>query len=161
VSGPVGTDCAFDLPASVVNLPLRCFVLWIFFPPGHATPYASVEQRDDAQPAGAPGDRRAPHNSKRGVVMCRQYEARKFGVGFALPSATLGGFCPRGFRSSQHGFLPGGITPQISKSSPTTGGRSLRPHVHLTRRISMWPSSVRLRTLTPSCAAGAPLRPAF
>ena len=57
--------------------------------------YASVEQRD------APGLRGRPvivgsPPTQRGVVCAASYEARKFGVRSAMPSATAGRLCPNG-----------------------------------------------------------------
>ncbi len=54
--------------------------------------YASVEQRDNInlreKPIAVGG------NSKRGVVMTASYQARKFGVRSAMPSATAARLCP-------------------------------------------------------------------
>lgn len=57
--------------------------------------YASVEQRDNPDLRGRPVIVGAPP-TQRGVVCAASYEARKFGVRSALPSATAGRLCPTG-----------------------------------------------------------------
>ena len=57
--------------------------------------YASVEQRDHPELRGQPVIVGAPP-TQRGVVCAASYEARKFGVRSALPSATAGRLCPKG-----------------------------------------------------------------
>ena len=57
--------------------------------------YASVEQRDNPELRGRPVIVGAPP-TQRGVVCAASYEARKFGVRSALPSATAGRLCPDG-----------------------------------------------------------------
>jgi DNA polymerase-4 len=57
--------------------------------------YASVEQRDQPALRGRPVIVGAPP-TQRGVVCAASYEARKFGVRSALPSATASRLCPNG-----------------------------------------------------------------
>ena len=57
--------------------------------------YASVEQRDNPTLRGQPVIVGAPP-TQRGVVCAASYEARKFGVHSAMPSATAGRLCPKG-----------------------------------------------------------------
>jgi DNA polymerase-4 len=57
--------------------------------------YASIEQRDNPDLRDQPVIVGSPP-SRRGVVCAASYEARKFGVRSAMPSATAGRLCPKG-----------------------------------------------------------------
>src|SRR5215212_4134860 len=57
--------------------------------------YAAIEQRDAPALRGKPVIVGSPP-TQRGVVCAASYEARKFGVRSAMPSATAGRLCPKG-----------------------------------------------------------------
>src|SRR5438270_1859022 len=57
--------------------------------------YAAIEQRDNPALRGKPVIVGSPP-TQRGVVCAASYEARKFGVRSAMPSATAGRLCPQG-----------------------------------------------------------------
>src|SRR5438270_842867 len=57
--------------------------------------YAAIEQRDNPALRGKPVIVGSPP-TQRGVVCAASYEARKFGVRSAMPSATAGRLCPNG-----------------------------------------------------------------
>src|SRR5881396_3449937 len=57
--------------------------------------YAAIEQRDRPELRGQPVIVGSPP-TQRGVVCAASYEARRFGVRSAMPSATAGRLCPNG-----------------------------------------------------------------
>lgn len=61
--------------------------------------YAAIEQRDRPELRGRPVVIGSPPD-RRGVVSTASYEARKYGVGSAMPSRTAGRLCPHAI------FLP-------------------------------------------------------
>src|SRR5574342_1027101 len=73
--------------------------------------YASVEQLDDPDLRGRPVIVGGP--SDRGVVCAASYEARRFGVRSAMPTARARRLCPEGVflppRFDRYGALSGQI----------------------------------------------------
>ena len=76
--------------------------------------YASVEEREDPSLKGRPVIVGGPR-SGRGVVSAANYEARKFGVHSAMPSARAAQLCPHGV------FLPGRMSLYVSISRQIRG----------------------------------------
>ena len=116
--------------------------------------YASVEQRDNPALRGQPVIVGAPP-TQRGVVCASSYEARKFGVRSAMPSATARRLCPKGIfvrprmdhyrqESRQHHANHRGKREPSSSRCP------------LTRHTSICPPSARRRIRMPSCSSPCP-----
>jgi DNA polymerase IV len=70
--------------------------------------YASIEQRDRPELRGRPVIVGGP--SERGVVSAASYEARRFGVHSAMPTALARRLCPEGV------FLPGSMAKYVAES---------------------------------------------
>jgi DNA polymerase-4 len=138
--------------------------------------FASVEQRDDPRLRGQPVIVGAPP-TQRGVVCAASYEARKFGVRSALPSATAGRLCPKGifvrprmdaYREESHRIMEiiasiGAIVEQMSVdeayvdvssiSQAETADASLLKAVPLARQLKARIQSERQLTATIGIAA--------
>jgi DNA polymerase-4 len=82
--------------------------------------YASIEQRDNPALLGKPVIVGAPP-TQRGVVCAASYEARKFGVRSAMPSATAGRLCPNGVFVRPRMEAYKGESRQIMKLAGETG----------------------------------------
>jgi DNA polymerase IV len=84
--------------------------------------YASIEQRDRPELRGKPVIVGSPP-SQRGVVCAASYEARRFGVRSAMPSATAGRLCPKGIfippRMSHYREESGKIMEIIARTGAT------------------------------------------
>jgi len=83
--------------------------------------YASVEQQDNPSLRGKPVIVGAPP-TQRGVVCAASYEARKFGVHSAMPSATAGRLCPKGVFVRPRMDAYQAESKQIMKLVAETGG---------------------------------------
>jgi DNA polymerase IV len=123
--------------------------------------YAAIEQRDAPALRGKPVIVGSPP-TQRGVVCAASYEARKFGVRSAMPSATAGRLCPTGI------FVP----PRMDKYKAESvkimeilarTGASIEPmsideaYLDLSSIISAWPDRP---TITPSADPDAALQSA-
>jgi DNA polymerase-4 len=106
--------------------------------------YASVEQRDNPVLRGQPVIVGAPP-TQRSVVCAASYEARKFGVRSAMPSATAGRLCPKGFfvrprmeayqdesRQIMKLVAETGAVAGSTQKRPAEAGGKKHPFVHLT-----------------------------
>jgi len=89
--------------------------------------YASVEQRDDAALRGKPVI--VGGIGKRGVVAAASYEARRFGVRSAMPTATARDLCPSGVflkpRMSHYAALSAAIRDIFYRYTPIVEPLSL------------------------------------
>ena len=138
--------------------------------------YASVEQRDNPALRGKPVIVGAPP-TQRGVVCAASYEARKFGVRSALPSATAGRLCPKGifvrprmdaYREESHRIMeiiatPGAVVEQMSVDEAyidvsaicqgEEADASLLLALPLARELKQWILSERQLTATIGIAS--------
>ena len=118
--------------------------------------YASVEQRDTPALRDRPVIVGSPP-TQRGVVCAASYEARKFGVRSAMPSATAGRLCPNGvfvrprmdrYREESRAIMHIGRQARAPSSSKC-------PLMRLTS-TSISQTAVKKTTLMPLCTPHCP-----
>ena len=89
--------------------------------------YAAIEQRDAPDLIGQPVI--IAHSGKRGVVSTASYEARKFGVHSAQPTAMARRLCPQGVyiepRISYYAKISREIFNVFAEQTPQIEGLSL------------------------------------
>ena len=114
--------------------------------------FASVEQRDNPGLRGRPVIVGAPP-TQRGVVCAASYEARKFRVRSAMPSATAGRLCPGGIfvrPRIDHYREESGQIMQIVSQTGAAVEPSLSPDENHERPIPVQAKLVRVAGFAPA-----------
>jgi DNA polymerase IV len=109
--------------------------------------YAAIEQRDAPELIGQPVI--IAHSGKRGVVSTASYEARKFGVHSAQPTAVARRLCPQGIyiepRISHYQIVSEQVFEIFAEQTPQIEGLSLdEAFLDVTHSLSLFGSAMKI-----------------